>query len=55
MGFAPPVRSNGRLTAVTAVPKDASKYKEIVITRERVDKPSKPGLLVLRGPLQSQG
>lgn len=55
MGFAPPVRGNGRLTAVTAVPKDASKYKEIVITRERVDKPSKPGLLVLRGPLQSQG
>jgi hypothetical protein len=59
LGFAPPVTGSGeqkgRLTAVTAVPGDASKFKELVITREQVDKPTKPGLIVLRGPISGGG
>lgn len=57
LGFAPPVTGSGeqkgRLTAVTPVPGDVAKFKEIVITRERVDQPKKPGLIVLRGPLDA--
>lgn len=51
LGFAPPVESNGRLTAITPVPDNASKFKEIVISRERSDRPQRPSTIVLRGPL----
>ena len=47
------MRSSGRLQGLAPVPEDFSKYKEIIITRERVDRPQKPGLIVLRGSLQS--
>lgn len=55
LGFAPPVEGSGeqkgRLTAVTPVPEDVGKFKEIIVTREKVDQPKTPGLIVLRGAL----
>ena len=53
LGFAPPVKSSGRLQGLAPVPEDFSRYKEIIITREQVDRPQKPGLIVLRGGLKS--
>jgi hypothetical protein len=51
LGFAPEVKSNGRLQGLTPVPTDVAKYREIVVTRETVDKPQRPGTIVLRGAL----
>src|SRR3954447_877137 len=53
LGFAPPVKKAGRLQGLAPVPDDFSRYKEIIITREQVDRPQKPGLIVLRGSLKS--
>jgi hypothetical protein len=53
LGFAPPVKAAGRLQGLAPVPDDFSRYKEIIITREQVDRPRKPGLIVLRGSLKS--
>jgi hypothetical protein len=53
LGFAPPVKKAGRLQGLAPVPNDFSRYKEIIITREQVDRPQKPGLIVLRGSLKS--
>jgi hypothetical protein len=53
LGFAPPVKKAGRLQGLAPVPDDFSRYKEIIITREQVDRPQKPGLIVLRGSLKN--
>ena len=52
LGFAPPVGKNGRLQAVSGLPADARKYTRLIITRERVNSPTKPGQIVLSGPIQ---
>lgn len=52
LGFAPPVESNGRLTAITPVPENAAKFKEILVSREKTDRPQRPTTIVLRGPLR---
>jgi hypothetical protein len=53
LGFAPPVKANGRLQGLAPVPDDFSRYKQIIITREQVDRPQKPGLIVLSGSLKA--
>jgi hypothetical protein len=51
LGFAPPVGEDGRLSGLAPVPEEASKFKQLVITKEKVDRPQKPGTIVLRGAL----
>jgi hypothetical protein len=55
LGFFPPVEgkgeNKGRLQGLVAAPEDMSKYKQIVVTRERGDQPKRPGTIVLRGPI----
>lgn len=55
LGFAPPVGEDGRLSGLAPVPEEASKFKQLVITRERVDRPQRPGTIVLRGALDLGG
>jgi Anti-sigma-K factor rskA/Sigma-70, region 4 len=50
LGRAPPVSSKGQLQAVGALPTDAGKYHQMLITRESSAKPSHPGPVVLNGP-----
>lgn len=52
LGFAPPVGKDGRLSGLAGLPEDASKYKQLVVTREKVDRPQRPGTIVLRGQLE---
>jgi hypothetical protein len=49
------VSSNGRASAVGALPTNASHYREIVITRETNSKPTHPGTIVLVGQLTNGG
>lgn len=55
LGFAPPVGKDGRLSGLAGLPEDASKYKQLVVTREKVDRPQRPGTIVLRGQLELGG
>lgn len=52
LGFAPPVKADGRLQGLAGTPENLSDFSEIIVTREQVDKPKKPGTIVLRGPLR---
>ncbi len=45
----------GQAKAIAALPPDASRYREMVITRETAPKPSQPGPIVLVGQLGSVG
>jgi len=49
LGFAPPVEKDGRLSGLAGVPENASKFKQLIVTKEKVDRPTKPGTIVLRG------
>ena len=51
LGFAPPVEKDGRLSGLAGVPENVDKYKQLVVTKEKVDRPTKPGTIVLRGDL----
>ncbi|PTL55040.1 hypothetical protein [Paraconexibacter algicola] len=55
LGFAPPVGDDGRLSGLAPVPAEATKFRQLVITKEKVDRPSKPGTIVLRGQLDLGG
>lgn len=55
LGFAPPVGDDGRLSGLAPVPTEATKFRQLVITKEKVDRPSKPGTIVLRGQLDLGG
>jgi hypothetical protein len=46
---APNVGSNGRLQGGALLPADASKYKEMLLTRETNPQPTEPGPVVLKG------
>jgi hypothetical protein len=50
LGRAPSVTSNGRLQAVGALPANAARYHQLLITRETATKPTRPGPIVLSGP-----
>jgi hypothetical protein len=57
LGFFPPVSGSGsakgRLQGLVEAPDDLSEYQELVVTRETSDSPSRPGQIVLRGPIGS--
>lgn len=55
LGFAPPVGDDGRLSGLAPLPEDASKFKQLVVTKEKIDRPTKPGTIVLRGELTLTG
>jgi len=55
LGFAPPVQKDGRLSGLAPLPEDASKFKQLVVTKEKIDRPTKPGTIVLRGELTLTG
>lgn len=46
------VTSNGQAKAIATLPRAASRYRYIIITRETAARPSKPGRIVLRGRLR---
>ncbi len=57
LGYAPAVGKDGKLQAVSALPPDARTYGELIVTREPVtgqnqQQPTRPGPIVLRGPLK---
>lgn len=49
------VTSNGRASAIAPLPKTASSFHEMVITKETAARPSQPGQIVLVGQLGSAG
>jgi hypothetical protein len=52
LGFVNPgVGSNGRLSTAGALPSDASRFKELVVTLETSGAPKTPGTIVLQGKL----
>lgn len=61
LGYAPAVGKDGKLQAISpTLPADASNYKELVVTSEKVAADgmatsTKPGTVVLRGPLNLPG
>ena len=54
LGFAPPVKANGRLQGQAGVPKNLGDFRDIIVTREPIDKPKQPGPVVLRGSLRAK-
>jgi hypothetical protein len=55
LGFFPPVtdkgQAKGRLQGLVAAPDDLTKFKQLVVTRERIDQPKRPGTIVLQGQI----
>lgn len=51
LGFAPAVKADGKMQAVGALPANAAHYREMLITKETSARPSRPGTIVLAGPL----
>jgi hypothetical protein len=45
------VGKNGVLEVAFQLPKDTKNYNEVLITRETAERPTRPGTIVLRGPL----
>jgi len=52
LGFAPPVDKSGALSGIASLPKDAAKYKQVLITLETESSPKSPGTTVLEGQLK---
>ncbi|MDQ3676918.1 MAG: hypothetical protein M3401_08970 [Actinomycetota bacterium] len=52
VGFPPLVGDDKELEAAFQLAKDTGNYKEVLVTRETVEKPTRPGPVVLRGSLQ---
>lgn len=52
IGFTPLVETNGKLQAAFQLDKDTDSFGEVLLTRETQDKPTEPGTILLRGPLQ---
>ena len=49
------VTSNGRASAIAPLPKTASNFHEMVVTKETAARPTQPGVIVLVGQLGSAG
>jgi hypothetical protein len=49
LGFAPPVRRNGRLQAASVLPKDTPEYNEMIVSLETTPRPPRPTNVVMRG------
>jgi len=52
IGFTPLVRKDGALQAAFQLDKETDTFSEVLLTRETQDKPTTPGAILLRGPLQ---
>jgi len=52
LGFPPLVRKDKVLQTAFQLAKDTGNYAEVLVTRETVEKPTHPGAILLRGPLQ---
>lgn len=52
LGFTQPVTRNGRLSALARLPRNASQYRELVVSRETSRDPKQPTRIVLRGSLR---
>jgi len=50
LGRAPAVGSSGRLEGGLLLPSSASKYHEMLLTKETTTTPTRPGPIVLKGP-----
>jgi hypothetical protein len=52
LGFVSPgVGKNGQLETAGALPSNASRYKQLLVTRETVRRPTQPGTIILQGAL----
>jgi hypothetical protein len=51
IGFAPPVKTDGKLAAVAPSPADLNKFRALIITRETNAQATRPGPIVLAGPI----
>lgn len=50
LGFAPPVTRTGKLVGLAGIPREGlAGVRQILVTREVVDQPTRPGQVVLRG------
>jgi hypothetical protein len=45
----PPVGSNGRLQGGALLPSNAAQYHQMILTRETIERPTRPGPIVLQG------
>jgi hypothetical protein len=53
LGFAPGgANKSGRLQGLAPVPNDIQSFSQIIVTHERIDRPKRPGTIVLRGSLR---
>ncbi|MGI8557987.1 MAG: RNA polymerase sigma factor [Solirubrobacteraceae bacterium] len=55
IGFAPAVKSDGKLGAVAPTPPDLGKFRALILTRETNPRASRPGTIVLAGELPKHG
>ena len=56
LGFTPAVGADKKLQALLPrLPDNASRFKELLLTRETTQDPKQPGTFVLRGPLSLKG
>ena len=51
----PPVGKSHKLAGAALLPSNASRYREILLTRETSTRPAHPGHVVLRGRLNLKG
>lgn len=52
LGFTPAVGSDKKLQVlIPSLPKNAARFKELILTNEHTQKPTQPGVFILRGPL----
>jgi hypothetical protein len=52
IGFTPLVQKDGALQAAFQLARDTAAYSETLLTRETREKPTAPGRILLRGPLE---
>jgi hypothetical protein len=52
LGFTQAVGKDGKLSALSPLPKNASHFRELVISRETAKQPREPTRVLLRGPLK---
>jgi Sigma-70, region 4 len=55
LSVASPVKSNERLAGGSFLPENAGNYREMIVTRERTTRPTRPSTIVLRGAFSLSG
>ncbi len=51
IGFVPPVKADGKISAAAALPTSAGRYHRLVLTQEAGTQATRPGRIVLSGPI----